>query len=379
MSVPIKSKIDQMKIAIKELCLLPICLTLLLAVLVSCANQGHSSHDKKEVQAKHNNQSTEPERDMILRLEFTSMVRSIFEAANGDFWFGSDQEGVCRYDGKTFTYFSQKDGLSDNQVRTIQEDQNGHIWFATGTGVSSYDGEKITVHADRDNLRPDPELKKEWKKEANDLWFNRNIEGGRRGGGIFRYDGQNLSSLAFPVLDHDHNPFSINGTVTGICKGKNDMLWISSYGGVLGYDGKAFRFINEKGFDYHVRSIYEDSKGNLWIGNNGIGVLCYDGHKTIKLADKNGISMILPLVPYHVFTISEDRHGNIWFGDRDTGAWCYDGISLKNYRTEDGLPNLFLRVIYRDRKGDLWFGLEGGHVCKFNGETFDEFGVGITD
>jgi hypothetical protein len=30
----------------------------------------------------------------------------------------------------------------------------------------------------------------------------------------------------------------------------------------------------------------EDSKGNLWIGNNGIGVLKYDGEKVINFTDQ---------------------------------------------------------------------------------------------
>ncbi|MEZ5056291.1 MAG: two-component regulator propeller domain-containing protein [Saprospiraceae bacterium] len=55
---------------------------------------------------------------------------------------------------------------------------------------------------------------------------------------------------------------------------KNDKLWIGTYAGVFGYNGDEFTIINDAtlGLDIdseplHIRSILEDSKGRLWIGN----------------------------------------------------------------------------------------------------------------
>ncbi|MEH0157279.1 two-component regulator propeller domain-containing protein [Limibacter armeniacum] len=339
-------------------------LMLLIVFVGSCTNQNTSINKPTEVSIT----SNESETDSVLRLEFHSMIRSVFEDSKGNFWFGSDKEGVCRYDGKSFTYFSTKDGLCDNQIRTIQEDQHGHIWFATGNGISSYDGKKFTTHTSKPYAINTLTASSIWKKEANDLWFNGELEGG-----IYRYDGEHLNLLKFPVVDPKGESFSIAGTVTGISQGKNNMLWIANYRGVIGFDGKSFAFISERGIEYHVRGILEDSKGNLWIGNNGIGVLFYDGKTTVKLSDK-----ITPKptssnnFPYHVFTVAEDHQGNIWFGDRDSGAWCYNGQTLTNYTTSDGLTNMFVRVIYKDKKNDLWFGLADGSVCKFNGKSFDK-------
>jgi len=306
--------------------------------------------------------------------QFKSLIRAILQDSKGNFWFGSDNEGVCKYDGEYFTYFSTENGLSNNQIRTIQEDEHGHIWFATGYGVCKYDGDTIIQKIAVKKFIPESSLGNYWQNTPHDLWFNGEIEGG-----IYRYDGGYLNLLNFPILHPDDQSSNLGGTVTGISEGKNNMLWIANYNGVLGHNGREFVDINEKGVKYHVRNILEDSKGRLWIANNGIGVLMYDGETTHHLADLLGPNKFPKLndtiypypVPMHVFGLAEDKHGHIWFGDRDTGAWKYDGTSIVNYTQEDGLPNNFVWHIYQDNNQELWFGLNDGYVCKFDGTRFE--------
>jgi ligand-binding sensor domain-containing protein len=76
-------------------------------------------------------------------------VRSILEDSKGNYWFGSWNQGVCRSDGKTLTYFTVDDGLTDNQIRSIREDRNGVVWFEGGFGLSGFDGEKIITPTDK--------------------------------------------------------------------------------------------------------------------------------------------------------------------------------------------------------------------------------------
>lgn len=39
-------------------------------------------------------------------LKFTSGVRAIFQDSKGNYWFGSHNEGVSVYNGKSFDYFT---------------------------------------------------------------------------------------------------------------------------------------------------------------------------------------------------------------------------------------------------------------------------------
>lgn len=134
-------------------------------------------------------------------LRFTSGIRAIHQDRKGNYWFGSLQEGVARYNGKSFTYFNSEDGLTDNQIHNIEEDEKGVIWFNTQQGVSSYDGSKIVNHTkvgvgksqtDFPFHNPEP-LQGQWLKSHKDLWF----EAGTKEG-VYRYDGQKLTYLSFP-------------------------------------------------------------------------------------------------------------------------------------------------------------------------------------
>jgi ligand-binding sensor domain-containing protein len=119
----------------------------------------------------------------------------------------------------------------------------------------------------------------------------------------------------------------------------------------------------------------EDSKGNLWIGNNGIGVLKYDGKKVVNFTDQQklkkedtkGNSL------EQVFSIGEDASGNIWFGTvYESGVWRYDGNSVKNFTKEDGLESKQIWFINKSKQGELWFGgKDPSGVYRFNGKSFE--------
>nr|WP_315176016.1 two-component regulator propeller domain-containing protein [uncultured Flavobacterium sp.] len=353
-------------------------LTLLLTLNFSCVEKKSTENET--------NKSELVVTSKAATLKFTSGISSIFQDSKGNYWFGSLREGVAIYDGKTFIYFNSNDGLTDNQIHSIQEDKEGVVWFNTQNGVSSYDGMSIKNHTDVETkkiqIQSNEPLQGKWMKSDSDLWF----EAGTKEG-VYRFDGQELKYLAFPA-HKALNPYDNLFAVTDISKGKNNMIWFGTYAGVFGYNGSDFTFINDEtlGFDrkiesLHIRCIYEDSKSRLWIGNNGIGVLLKDGDSIINFSNKH--HLIHPNSKRkgdkspqgtleHVFTIAEDKKGNIWFGDRDAGIWKYDGNNLENYTVKDGLTNDFVLSIYEDKNSELWFGMADGSIYKFSGKTFEK-------
>src|SRR5688572_22117372 len=57
----------------------------------------------------------------------------------GNLWFGTTGDGVYKYDGRSFTQFTAKNGLNSNAVNHQWEDTDGKIWIGTLAGFVVYD------------------------------------------------------------------------------------------------------------------------------------------------------------------------------------------------------------------------------------------------
>lgn len=326
-------------------------------------------------------QTSKPELALTSRtdtLQFTSGIRAIFQDSKGNYWFGSHNEGACYYNGKSFEYFTTRDGLPDNQIRSIQEDKDGTIWFGTANGVCAYSKGKFTNYPSRNN---NPILN--WNETNGDLWFNAWEEDG-----INRFDGINMNYLIFPKPKNKNVDIANNSYgVTGISKDKDGNVWIATYAALYHYDDKKVTLFDKEKLNLkdnerlHIRSVLADSKGRIWIGNNGIGVLLMEGNSTINFSEKQGLihpsstrngNKSEPGTLEHAFSIEEDSQGNIWFGDLYTGAWRYDGKTLTNYSVGNNPTQPMIWTIYKDKNNNLLFGIADGNIYKFNGKTFEK-------
>lgn len=168
-------------------------------------------------------------------------VYSLLEDKAGNIWFGTEQKGACRYDGKSFTWFREK-GL-DSVIRSIFQDKAGNIWFGTnGRGVICYDGNYFTNLTEEKGLgNPDfartskgkeGTLARVWtinEDEDGNLWF------GTLDSGAWRYDGKSLKNITIK------DGLGSNA-VWSIFKDKRGRLWFGSDNGSFSiYDGKSFR------------------------------------------------------------------------------------------------------------------------------------------
>lgn len=352
-----------------------ICCTFLIVATFSCRSQNQSNRVNQIIGSK-------IEKPL---LKYTSGVRSILEDSKGNIWFGSYNEGLCLLQNGTLRYFTTENGLSDNQVRSIYEDKNGTIWFECGFGLSTYDGQNMTVYKERNYNVVDKN-----GFSDTDLWFkgdetvgNNKLEGSP---GVYQFDGQKLFYRPFPIelKPGQENIYSIS---TPFIKSKNGKVWFGTYSALISYDGKRFEIFDDAKLglngtteSLHIRSLMEDSKGNLWIGNNcgnntvgGIGVLRYDGKEFIHFTEQQHLrkNLIKTSSLDRVFSICEDKLGNIWFGTVESGVWRYDGKTMKNFTKNDGLDGGMTWIIYKSKAGQLWFAGGPNGVQLFNGETFE--------
>src|SRR5690606_14407045 len=65
------------------------------------------------------------------------------EDKDGNLWFGTTQNGLYKFDGKTFNRFLEADGLNSNNVSALLQARDGDIWIGTEAGLCIYDGKTI--------------------------------------------------------------------------------------------------------------------------------------------------------------------------------------------------------------------------------------------
>jgi len=70
-------------------------------------------------------------------------VFCIYEAstARNTLWIGTVGGGLNKFDRETgqFTHYTEKDGLPNDAIYGILEDDNGHLWLSTNKGLSRFD------------------------------------------------------------------------------------------------------------------------------------------------------------------------------------------------------------------------------------------------
>lgn len=315
----------------------------------------------------------------------------IFQATNGDYWFGSDADGIYRYDGKTIIHYSEQDGLSNNRIRSIQEDKQGNIYFATLGGISKFDGQTfVTLTAIKSTSAND-----NWKLQPDDLWFTMTGKSGEKG--PYRFDGTNLYQLEFPkhyladkyFADNPNKPWSPY-EVYSIYKDSKGTMWFGTGNfGVCRYDGLSLSWLYEdhltnipNGGMFGIRSVMEDKNGEFWICNTNYRYsisadsIKYNDKVLIKYERQQGIEGITSTNGndcVYFMSATNDNDGNLWLATYDQGVWCYNGKTAKQYIVKDDTKNVTLFSVYKDKKGGLWLGTHEAGTYKFNGQTFEKF------
>jgi PAS domain S-box-containing protein len=69
-----------------------------------------------------------------------SSVLVIYESTSGIFWIGTRGGGLNRFDPHTnyFSYYTVKDGLPNDTINGILEDDRGNLWISTNQGISRF-------------------------------------------------------------------------------------------------------------------------------------------------------------------------------------------------------------------------------------------------
>jgi ligand-binding sensor domain-containing protein len=154
----------------------------------------------------------------------------------------------------------------------------------------------------------------------------------------------------------------------------NGTLWVATGKRSLWYVDKKenkvkpFLFPNGEPIDnegYSIVGLFEDSRKQLWIGTSANGIICLNKERTkavyYKHDDNDSSSLIKGT---HFRAIEEDNHGRLWFGN-NMGFCVFEPKTGKfSHQIADELSSTGVRIgttttILRDTIGRMWLTMEG--------------------
>lgn len=262
---------------------------------------------------------------------FKSKVLAVAQTPDGYLWIGTDF-GVVRFDGVRVVECQPPgaEHLPSNFIRCLLAGRNGVLWIATNRGLASWNADKLTLY---------PGLA-----------------------------GRNISSL---FEDRE-------GTIWAGLPGRPSFKICAIRGENSECSAEDAKFGTIPG------AIYEDARGNLWVGTEiglwrwkpgapklypmkvgpGPGSLsgAAGGEMSIGTTagiyrfsdDKIGANPILGGKPFQVRALLRDRDGGLWIGTTDRGlVHVYDGRT-DVFARSNGLSDDFILSLFEDREGNIW-------------------------
>lgn len=355
----------------------------------------------------------------------SSGVYQIIQGKRGYIWLATDK-GIGRFNGQEFKKFTTADGLPENTVFWMNEDQENNIWLNhVSKTISVIKDGRVGVYEHQDVLDlwlGDDLINLMHADESGNLWIgistsqhekssiacispngtiteleesascNVSIKSFSDGSYIIGVQGSLAKSHhEIQMFDHDEqfaiefgsNP-SKTQRATSFCKLGNGVSAISAGSEILLVSNKkvvARQFVGEA-----TNSLIYDSQGDLWVGLVGGGALRLN---SVDLAIEARI-----LTEYVTTSICQDHEGGYWFSTLENGIFYSSNIHLKMFTTKDGLPNTRFSDLV-NRNDTLWVGgLEGrlsilhksevlrwtktgrfiGHLAQLDGGTINVFG-----
>ncbi len=250
------------------------------------------------------------------------------EAPDGAQWFISNDDGVVRRRGESWTRYGVEDGLMD-APHGLFVTREGEVW-----AVGSHNSTAATARFDdgkgRWSLKVHPELS--WavyyrvvcQTSDGSLWFGAAIDWSTVGrgfrGGLLKFDREG-EWTHYPSGTAPANPYGIGQTADGT-------LWIGG-AALTHYDGRQWTAVSEPEelTTPYSQVVYTGAKGDLWVGTRTYGVFHYDGKTWTRYDVRGG------LAGNTVSDILQTADGSVWVRTEE-GFSRFDGRTW----TKDALP-----------------------------------------
>ncbi|CAN5356400.1 sensor histidine kinase [soil metagenome] len=309
-----------------------------------------------------------------------SSIDALLQDDQGFIWIGTVADGVFKLDPKTGDnthFYYQKDNINSlpsNEITSLLFNPKGELWVGTlkdGIGIINLREAIITRLDSLSSPKlPDHRVYKMFLDKRGQTWI-----GHYQGGCVYNPETASMANVSLNPLQKQVPTFN------AFAQTDERYLWIGVYRqGLmrLNLDTREFEHFLNNPYNLNslshddIRALLIDKTGNLWVGTNGGGLN--------KLSATNNFNIYrhvpddsTSLSSNSIRSILEDYKGNLYLGSY-TGLMFID----KEHKTTQhyfasnkptDLANLAVYCLLEDADKNIWIGLEGGGLQKFDTKT----------
>jgi signal transduction histidine kinase/ligand-binding sensor domain-containing protein len=332
----------------------------------------------------------------------SASTHSILVDSNNYLWAGAEGVGAFRYDGNTFTTYSNiisdTTSISNNFVERILEDKQGRLWFATQNGLNLFNQEQQTFkrffHSNNDpSSISGNSITSIIDYQQGSIWVTTMT-------GVSMYDEPNdrFFHVALPNMETNFLSYSITTD-------KENNIWIGivNYGIILIKRESILNFMkNCKDLDFSPKSnflladhhhnitdinknlildigyifsiTYDESNNKIWIGtDNGLLYLNHDDSYVKRKTFTHPIPDMLNEASIRTMTL--DDNNNLWMGTTNEGLIIYNTLTEKSTflttqnRSTSNITSNTIRQIYLDKNNQIWIATKFGGINLYDKKT----------
>lgn len=290
-----------------------------------------------------------------------TQIDGYYEDNEGNIWISTFGKGVFCLNNLYLRNFSEKDGLTNNNVNCIEKDESGKILFGTINGISILDNGVISPLKDNsgkilsgyinDIKCFDEEIYVNWAPETPEI---KNVY----------YKDLNFQFVNYPSFYKTKSELYIFGNVG------NDLRIFSEY------PPKTKKIVpitifGDSIYANRVNAIAGDSKNNIWVGTSlGLCKLSMINANTTPVTLKKTFFPENTVLSSKINSIYADNKNRVWF----TGV---KGIVYYDLETDSVVSNLSIinldnslpTSVTMDSKQRIWIGTMKGLYLLENGKT----------
>ena len=296
-------------------------------------------------------------------------VESLLESSDGTLWVGTN-EGLAEWvpgrisNGREFRGYTLAQGLTARSVGALAEDRDGNLWVGTfGSGAMKIARSGFLTYGEADGVGWVQSL---IETRAGELCAVHREENGIS---VARFDGERFQAIrpAWPGIKYfgwGRGQVALQDHAGGWWFATGEGL--ARFGGgsrvedLAGARPEAVYTKRDGLAGDDIFQIFEESRGDLWIGTigpgseDGLAIWNRKSGRVRAFSEADG----LPAHPVPT-AFAEDRSGSVWIGFFHGGLARFRGGRFTVLTAADGLPGN-VRRLFLDSQGRLWIATTGG-------------------